>query len=163
VDDTAGNVNKSYVMDSETISLLKEEYFHIHKTVEDFDQRALAIKAWSVTASMVGIAVSFLYENANFLNLLAAIASLSFWITEALWKGFQQCYYLRIRELEDDFANKVVSKQPLRINKSWSQAFASYDLKKFIQILTWYHVMLPHVLIIIGGILIWIIRLTQKS
>jgi len=29
--------------------LLKEEYFHLQDTVEDFDQKALTIKAWSVT------------------------------------------------------------------------------------------------------------------
>src|SRR5436309_6004811 len=49
-------------MDPKIVELLKDEY--LHKTVDDFDQRTLTIKAWSVTTSMVGIAASFLHRDA---------------------------------------------------------------------------------------------------
>jgi hypothetical protein len=49
-------------MTDDRIALLKEEYFHLQKTVDDFDQRTLNIKAWSVTTSMAGIATSFLHD-----------------------------------------------------------------------------------------------------
>src|SRR5690242_6774654 len=91
-------------MDPKLVELLKDEYLHLQKTVDDFDQRTLTIKAWSVTTSMVGIAASFLHRDAAVLSLLAALASLSFWMTEALWKEFQQCYYTRIHDLEYVFS-----------------------------------------------------------
>jgi hypothetical protein len=147
-------------MDPEVLTLLKEEYFHLQKTVEDFDQRTLTIKAWSVTTSMAGIAASFLHsEHSAALSLLAALASLSFWMTEALWKEFQQCYYPRIRALERAFSTGDTTEVPFQINKSWSETFHSYDLKRFIQVFIWTHVMFPHVFIVIGGVVIWIIRL----
>src|SRR5437868_6915089 len=105
-------------MDAGIVGLLKEEYFHLQKTVEDFDQRTLTIKAWSVTTSMVGIAASFLHSEASALSLLAALASLSFWMTEALWKEFQQCYYPRIRALERALATGNATKRPFRINET---------------------------------------------
>jgi hypothetical protein len=145
-------------MDSEFVTFLKEEYFHLQRTVEDFDQRTLTIKAWSVTTSMVGIAASFLHTDAAALSLLAAFASLSFWMTEALWKEFQQCYYPRIRILERVFSKEDTIEAPFQINKSWSQTFHSYDLRRYIQVLTWPHVMFPHVFIVLCGIVIWIIR-----
>jgi hypothetical protein len=94
-------------MTNNDIPLLKEEYFHLQKTVEDFDQRALTIKAWSVTTSMAGIAASFIHEHAAIISLLSALASLSFWTTETLWKEFQQCYYPRIRAIDPHSSDKT--------------------------------------------------------
>jgi hypothetical protein len=150
-------------MNPEVIALLKEEYFHLHKTVEDFDQRTLTIKAWSVTTSMIGIAASFLHNDARVLSLLAALASLSFWMTEALWKEFQQCYYPRIRELEHAFATGNTAERPFRINQTWSQTYHSYDLKRFVRSSLWPHIMFPQVFIVVVGTGIWIVLLLQKS
>lgn len=44
---------------------MKEEYFHLNEIVEDFDQKALTIKAWSVTLSMAGIGVAFTQKAAS--------------------------------------------------------------------------------------------------
>jgi hypothetical protein len=79
-----GKAEEVLGMAPEVVALLKEEYFHLQKTVEDFDQRTLSIKAWSVTTSMVGIAASFLHSDASVLSLLAALASLSFWMTDGI-------------------------------------------------------------------------------
>ena len=66
-------------MSSDQFALLKEEYFHLQRTVEDFDQRALTIKSWSVTTSMAGIAAGFLQDKVLVLCLLSSLASLLFW------------------------------------------------------------------------------------
>ena len=155
----SGEANKVVGMDPAVVALLKEEYFHLQKTVEDFDQRSLTIKAWSITTSMAGIAASFLNKDAASLSLLAALSSLTFWTIEALWKQFQQCYYPRIRRLEDAFSRADTEEKPFRINKTWSQTYHSYDLKRFVRISLWPHVMLPHVIVVIAGIVIWAGRL----
>lgn len=146
-------------MNPDVVELLREEYFHLQKNVEDFDQRTLTIKAWSVTTSMAGIAASFLHSDAAVLSLFAALASLSFWLTEALWKEFQQCYYTRIRDLEESSANSDPTERPFRIHKTWSQTYHSYNLRRYLQILLWPHVMFPHVFIVVVGIGTWIARI----
>ena len=83
-DPADGKTDEVLGMSSDVVELLKDEYLHLQKTVEDFDQRTLTIKAWSVTTSMAGIAASFLHRDAAVISLLAALASLSFWMTEAL-------------------------------------------------------------------------------
>ena len=90
-------------MSSQDDPFLKEEYLRLHDIVEDFDQKALTIKAWSVTLAMAGVGAAFTQKVAVLL-LLAGVASMLFWVTEALWKSFQQAYYPRIRELEAFFA-----------------------------------------------------------
>jgi hypothetical protein len=158
-DSEEGRADKVLGMEPAVVALLKEEYFHLQKTVEDFDQRTLTIKAWSVTTSMVGIAASFLHRDAIILSLLAAMASLSFWMTEALWKEFQQCYYPRIRALENAFSKGDAAERPFRINKAWSQTYHSYDLRRYVQVSLWPHVMFPHIFIVAFGVGIWIARL----
>jgi hypothetical protein len=75
------------------IALLKEEYFHLQKTVDDFDQRTLTIKAWSETTSMAGIATSFLHDKIAILCLLSSLASLSFWAYHDLSRVTRFCRY----------------------------------------------------------------------
>jgi len=142
----------------EEYSLLKEEYFHLQKAVEDFDQRGLTIKAWSVTASLAGIAASFHRDGSTLLCLLAAAASFSFWLIEALWKSFQQCFYPRLLAIENAFLNTDRSEKPLQISTQWKKAFRDRTLRRFFTVFFWPHVMLPHVLIVIGGVLIWVCR-----
>ena len=45
---------------------LQAEYLHLQKVIEDFDGRALTIKAWSVTFSLVTIAGFFAPKNLLF-------------------------------------------------------------------------------------------------
>ena len=163
-DPADGKTDEVLGMSSDVVELLKDEYLHLQKTVEDFDQRTLTIKAWSVTTSMAGIAASFLHRDAAVISLLAALASLSFWMTEALWKEFQQCYYPRIRYLEVAFSAGDTTERPFQINKIWVQTYRSYNLRRYLQVALWLHVMFPHIFIIVFGIGIWIVRvLSHKS
>jgi hypothetical protein len=134
--------------------LLKEEYFRLHKTVEVFDQRALTIKAWSVTLSMAGIGAAFT-QKTPMLLLLAAASSLLFWITEAIWKSFQQAFYERILEIESYYVNSVSPVIHLQITKSWSKAWHRDRVRTLWRIMYWPHVQLPHSVIVVGGPLLW--------
>jgi hypothetical protein len=131
---------------------LRQEYFQLQKTVEDFDQRALTIKGWSVTASMAAIAAAFT-QSAPALFLLASVSALLFWIIEALWKVFQQAYYPRLREIED-YMRGVPSEgfSSPDIVKSWSSAWRRTSLSR---VMCWGHVCLPHVAIVVAGLLLW--------
>jgi hypothetical protein len=66
-----------------------------------------------VTASLAGIAASFQGDGAALLCLLAAVASFSFWLIEALLKSFQQGFYPRLLAIENTFLNTDRSEKPL--------------------------------------------------
>jgi len=130
--------------------LLKEEYFHLQDTVEDFDQKALTIKAWSVTLSMAGFGVAFT-KSAPSILLLAALASLLFWVTEALWKSFQRAYYSRIDEIEHFYAGKLDTIKPFQIHTRWSPTWLKHRWRKLWRTLWYPHVWLPHLFVVLGG------------
>ena len=145
-------------MDSQQkIDLLKEEYFHLQKVVEDFDSKAISIKAWSITGSLAAIVAGFVKEDGKShpeLFLVASIASLFFWLVEGHWKTFQQAYYRRIREIEKWFREGEAEIANLQIATSWSAGW-KVERKRLFQILRWPHVALPHAIIFLGGIILF--------
>ena len=131
---------------------LRQEYFQLQKAVEDFDQRSLTMKGWSVTASMAAIGAAFTQATPT-LFLLASASAFLFWVIEALWKSFQQAYYPRIRKIED-FMRGVGAEEfsSPDIAHSWSMAWRKTS---FARNLWWGHVCLPHVAVVFAGILLW--------
>jgi hypothetical protein len=131
---------------------LREEYFHLQKTVEDFDQRTLLIKGWSVTASLGAIGLAF-SENVPELLPVAAASALLFWVIEALWKSFQQAYYPRIKAIENHLRGTDHSPfSSPEIMRSWCSAWRWHS---FIPLMAWAHVALPHAVICLAGLLLW--------
>ncbi len=141
---------------SELHGLLRDEYLQLQKTVEDFDQRALTIKAWSVTFSSAGLATGSVTLN-SLLFLISAIGALAFWIVEALWKTNQQAHYSRVWEIERYFRDEGLEKspeiKPFSIGLTWSSAFrANGQYKRAFRVFSWPHVALPHAIIVATGI-----------
>ena len=64
-------------------SALQAEYLHLQKTVEDFDSKALTIKAWSITFSLTVIGGAFV-SHKELVFLLASVASAIFWYLETM-------------------------------------------------------------------------------
>ena len=138
---------------AETNSLLKDEYFQIERVILDFDQRAITIKAWSVTASMAGISASFLSDS-YMLLLLASLSSIVFWTIEGFWKQFQSAHYKRCGDIEKYFAGKHDILIPLQIANSWIKTLKKGGNKRLWKIMCMPHVALPHILIADVGIII---------
>ena len=139
--------------------LVKQEYFHLQKTVEDFDQRGLTIKAWSVTLSMGGIAAAFTQKQPALL-LLASFSAILFWLIEAIWKRFQLAYYYRIRTIEAFMSGKETDGfSAPRITSDWTTGFRQYSLKK---VMWWPQIFLPHLVIALFGVVSWVVDLSVK-
>jgi hypothetical protein len=139
------------------IDFLKQEYFNLQSTVETFDERALTVKSWSVTVSMIGIGAAFT-EKLPFLFLLSAASSLLFWIIETIWKTFQQAFYYRLLKIEQ-FLNgeKLEDFKFPYITSSWGKGWRSVP---FFKVFFWPHVFLPHLIVFVAGILLWLLNLT---
>lgn len=139
------------------IDFLKDEYFHLQGAVETFDERALTVKGWSVTVSMVGIGAAFT-EKLPFLFLLAAASSLLFWVIETIWKTFQQALYYRLKKIEE-YLNGVEFKDfryPY-ITSSWGRGWRSVS---FLKVFFWPHVFLPHLIVVVAGVVLWVVNLS---
>src|SRR5437762_6136121 len=91
--------------DHQLRELLKDEYLQLERGIQEFDGRALTIKAWSVTFSMVALVGAFATHAAPVL-LIAAFGSCMFWVIECMWKTFQYAFYERINEIEEYFCGK---------------------------------------------------------
>lgn len=135
--------------------LLKEEYLFLNTLIKDYDSQMLTIKAWSITLSMFGIGSAFAVGYSKWLFLLASISSLVFWIVETWWKTFQNAHLARIKTIESYFSKEIDSIHPLQINKSW---VADWERPKseFSSIMFWHRVSLPHIVVVIGGILLFL-------
>ncbi len=143
---------------TEINSLLKDEYLQIEQLISNFDQRAITIKAWSVTASMSGLGASFLCHS-HILLLLASLSSIIFWSIEGCWKQFQSGHYKRGREIEKYFAGENDTPLPLQIAKSFVSEFNNFGIKNLWKHMRLPHVALPHILIAGVGIIIFILAL----
>jgi hypothetical protein len=143
-------------MASDVDDLLSQEYFQLQKAIEDFDQRALTIKAWSVTFSAAGLGLAY-SQHERIILLVAALSALTFWMVEALWKTNQQSHYGLIWQIEDHFSGKGETK-PFAIAHSWSEQFhAGGGYGRMRRLMWWPHVMMPHVVIVVAGVLLFFV------
>ena len=141
------------------ITALTEEYIMLQKLIDSFDLKSLTIKAWSITISMSGIGAAFI-SHSSILFILSSLSALIFWILEFGWKKFQYYHFARIYEIEN-WMNKSNKKEfhLFQMTNSFKQQINSLGLKKSFNLFTLYHVMVPHILIFIIGILLYVLFL----
>ena len=140
----------------QTNAALQAEYLHIQKTIEDFDARALTIKAWSVTFGLVAIAGAFA-SHASVSLLIAATGASIFWLLEANWKLFQISYYARVAAIEKHFRGEAPVDYPFQIATSWYSTWRKNRFAEFPRVATWPHVALPHIIVIILGLCLFVL------
>lgn len=140
----------------ETIELLKAEYLHLQSTIEGGDGKALTIKAWSITFSFAAFGVAFANDS-KIIFIIAACGSGIFWFLEALWKTFQIAHYERIYEIERYFRNEIKEIKVLQITDSWIVEFKKKGFYKLFNVMCWPHVCLPHIIVIIIGLLLFVL------
>jgi hypothetical protein len=139
---------------NETRDLLKSEYLHLHSVIVDFDGRAITVKAWSVSFSLVALVGAFATHAAPAL-LIASLSAALFWLIEAYWKTFQYAHYDRMRVIEDYFRSERKTLVPLQINVSWIKKMRANGSKRLARVMAWPYVALPHVLVVILGVVLY--------
>jgi len=138
------------------LAFLKDEYLQLERSIEEFDGRALTIKQWSVSFSLVALVGSFAAHVPAGL-LIAVFGSCLFWWIECMWKTFQYAFYERINLIEDFFAGKCDRPLPLQIGRSWYERWSCLGGKKMCRILIWPRVALPHAAIAILGFTLFVL------
>lgn len=104
--------------DDQLRETLQAEYFYLQGVIEEFDSRALTIKAWSISFSLAAIAGAFASQ-AYLVFLVAFVSALLFWFLEATWKSFQLGYYQRAEAIERHFQGEAAPIAPLQIGATW--------------------------------------------
>lgn len=139
---------------------LQAEYLHLQKTIEDFDSRALTIKAWSVTFGLVSIAGAFA-SHSYIPFLISSISTAFFWLLEIEWKLFQISYYSRSNLIEAHFRGEAKVEHPFQIGSSWYSAWKTIRIQRVKQVTLWPHVALPHAFVMILGTLLFFLSITH--
>lgn len=152
--------------EDKTTDYLAQEYLFLQKTIEEFDGRALTIKAWSVTFSAAGLGLAYQQHN-PILLLVAAGSALVFWIIEAVWKFHQRAFYPRIFAIEARFAEQAgdPAVAPFQISSRWETELSAGSAGPRLQqsgrsstslaVPFFLGVMLPHILVLAAGLLLY--------
>ena len=138
----------------ELSSALQAEYLHLQKTIEDFDGKALTIKAWSVTFSLTVLVGAFA-SHASTVFLIASVASVLFWCLETMWKVFQLGYYERIQEVEAHFRGEELQECANQIYASWMSKWNMTPWSEVRTMAMWPHIALPHAVVATLGVLLF--------
>ena len=104
------------------MDLLKEEYFFLQTTIEDYNRQIWVIKALGITGTGAVIALA-IRQNQNTITLLGCAIPVFFWLLESQWKHFQRGFYPRAREIEEIFTSNCNLKGP-GIYGGWCRAFS---------------------------------------
>ena len=132
---------------------LQAEYLQLQKTIEDFDARALTIKAWSVTFGLTALAGAFASRSRTVFLISSSSAAL-FWYLETTWKVFQQAYYSRSLQLERHFRGETIVEHPLQISSAWHNAWSRTERRGYWRVACWPHVALPHAIVVATGVVL---------
>jgi hypothetical protein len=146
--------------EKQQLKFLKDEYLQLQRVIEEFDGRALTIKAWSVTFSMMALVGAFAAHAAPAL-LIAVFGSCLFWWIECMWKTSQYAFYKRINVLEDFFAGKGACPAPFQIGRSWYERWSRLGIQKMFRILIWPRVALPHAAVAGLGTVLYLLTLAE--
>ncbi|MDJ0705180.1 MAG: hypothetical protein QNJ46_18000 [Leptolyngbyaceae cyanobacterium MO_188.B28] len=81
------------------LDLLRQEYFFLQTTIEDYNKQIWIIKALGITGTGAAIALA-LQQGQSFIILVGCALPIFFWILESQWKHFQRGFYPRVAEIE---------------------------------------------------------------
>ena len=136
-------------------ALLEKEYHYLQGVIEKFDDKALQIKGWSVTACLAGAVTATIAKDLGsdlrlVVYVLCCVGAASFWFIDASWKHFQKSYYPRIMAIEEAMLSDDDKIAPLQITSSWPPYNAAAAFKSYCRCIIMPNVFLPHLAIFLA-------------
>jgi hypothetical protein len=110
------------------LELLKQEYFFLQSTIEDYNKQIWVIKALGITGTGA-VAALALQQKVGIIAQLGCSIPLFFWVLESQWKHFQRGFYPRVAEIEQIFAEQGKLCSPA-IYGGWCHAFRRSESPK---------------------------------
>ena len=141
--------------DGDLRELLSREYIRLQQTVEDFDSKALTIKAWSVTFSAAAIIAAYV-ERVPVALIVASGSAVVFWMIEAIWKVHQQAFYQRLKDIERYFAEPTRTIVPFQISEGWNRSWNHRGRSNYaLTVMWWSSVFLPHAVVAVASLALY--------
>lgn len=136
------------------------EYYKLIDMLQDYDKHFLSIKNWSVTLS--GAAVGFAFVGSSTPSfLIAFILALGFWLTDVRFKLLQLGHITRTSELEKALSNDAEIPTPQILTSYGRKADQDIRSRRWLSVLFWPQVMLPHVFFVVLSAVAGIIQLLR--
>lgn len=85
------------------MEFLWKEYNLIYGIYEGYGGQLIELKGWSVTVGLAALLAAYskpVSKNGRIAVLIAALSANPFWLTETLWKQFQNANLSRLKEIE---------------------------------------------------------------
>lgn len=101
--------------------LLKQEYFFLQTTIEDYNKQIWVIKALGITGTGAVIALT-VQQKLGIIAFIGCAIPLFFWILESQWKHFQRGFYSRVAKIESILNNDCGLRSP-NIYNDWTHSF----------------------------------------
>lgn len=148
---------------------LQAEYGILQGQYEDFDKRALGLKALATPLLGAGLAAGVNYRLTVVVGATLLLA-LTLWALEATWKAFQYCHGPRLALLEAWFRGDAsgqfqgrtfavpAAPAPFQIQTAWLAAWRADWARRpwrFLKIAVGPFVALPYAAILLAGALAW--------
>jgi hypothetical protein len=103
------------------LDLLRQEYFFLQSTIEDYNKQIWVIKALGITGTGT-VAALVIQQKQPLIALMGCMIPLYFWLLESQWKHFQRGFYPRIAAIEDILQREYRFRGPA-IFGDWCCAF----------------------------------------
>ncbi|MBC9175929.1 hypothetical protein [Pseudoroseomonas ludipueritiae] len=136
---------------------LREEWMLLQKQYEDFDQRALSLKALMTPLIGAGYAAGIAHTSKSIV-VATIIVTACLWALETIWKTFQYCLTDRIKAIEEYFRSpeRNLDFKPYQIYTSWGQVFDrdKHNWKLWCDRATQPFVLIPYAPMIVAGVLV---------
>lgn len=110
------------------LELLKQEYFFLQTTIEDYNKQIWAIKALGITGAGALIVLA-LQQDKSLIALVGCTIPIFFWVLESQWKHFQRGFYPRVADIEKVLLETCNLKGPAIFN-SWCYSFKRVTVPK---------------------------------
>ena len=110
------------------LDLLKQEYFFLQTTIEDYNKQIWLIKALGITGTGAVITLA-LQQTQPLIPLIGIAIPIFFWILESQWKHFQRGFYPRIAKIETILQQDCGLRCPA-IYTGWSSTFKREPISK---------------------------------
>ena len=115
--------SQPYATTDSELDLLKQEYFFLQTTIEDYNKQIWVIKALGITGTGAVLALMPQHKpNASAIALIGCAIPLFFWILSSQWKHFQRGFYPRVFEIESILSERYSLLSP-KIYTGWSNYF----------------------------------------
>ncbi|MEH1819405.1 hypothetical protein CDG76_09720 [Nostoc sp. 'Peltigera membranacea cyanobiont' 210A] len=110
------------------LDMLRQEYFFLQTTIEDYNKQIWVIKALGITGTGAVIALA-LQQKQGLIVLLGSAIPVFFWVLESQWKHFQRGFYPRVIEIEEILVKDCKLRSPA-IFGEWCRSFKRNTVSK---------------------------------